>query len=461
MKKNILKILILTLFFVPFISRATTGFMVGTNSATNITSTSATLHGIGGVSTIYLPGCAATTDYSTTTGQSCSENNTNTTTNTALPITAYFRYSEASTPPIFCNDTYGTNMNSTGDIHLGTTTTATYPIPFYQKITGLTPDTSYYYCAIISDKNNIDYGGTGVVETFHTSPLATTVTTLAATGVDSDSAQLNGSYSSTDDVKTYFEYQASGESVSGIWHQVGIKNYSIGSYNNLYGNINYSLSGLSPNTIYSYYTVAVDSNSGTTTGATLNFTTSPNSNNLDNGGSDNSGGGNGSDTSTPPVDSGIGGSGSGGGTVNNGENGGNSGGGNGGNGIINTTPLVLGQVATPPPDDVVRLKEGIETVFIREIAGDITFAKMYGYQEGTDIQTFAAGLADQFARAFGYVSSTGKEIRVSVPDLAAYQLQLSGNKLTVYEYYNGKIIDVRDVTTSFKDASGYEYNFIK
>jgi hypothetical protein len=129
--------------------------------------------------------------------------------------------------------------------------------------------------------------------------------------------------------------------------------------------------------------------------------------------------------------------------------------------IINSTLLVLGQVITPPWDAIVRYHEGIEHVFARQIKADREFAKLYGYVEGADIQTFAWDLSHLFAKMFGYVDSSGREIRVSFPDIAAYQLQLTGNKLTVYEYYAGKIVDVRNVTTDFKNASNYEYYYKK
>ncbi|MFA4975598.1 MAG: hypothetical protein WC839_02255, partial [Candidatus Paceibacterota bacterium] len=130
-------------------------------------------------------------------------------------------------------------------------------------------------------------------------------------------------------------------------------------------------------------------------------------------------------------------------------------------GILNTTPLKLGQTATPPWDAIVRYHEGIETVLMRQIMGDITFAKMYGYKEGNDLQTFAWDLSDAFAKKFGYINTDRKEIRVSVPDRAAYQLQLIGDKLTIYEYFDYKIVDVRNLTTVFKSTSGYEYYFQK
>lgn len=125
------------------------------------------------------------------------------------------------------------------------------------------------------------------------------------------------------------------------------------------------------------------------------------------------------------------------------------------------TNLILGQTATPPWDAIVRYHEGIETVFIRQIIKNPIFTQRYGYVEGMNLQTFAEDLADQFARAFGYVNTNGREIRVGPPDIAAYQLQLIGNKLTVYEYYDNKIIDIRSTTATFKNASGYEYYFKK
>ncbi len=120
-----------------------------------------------------------------------------------LPITAYFRYSKADFPPIFCNDIYGTNMTSTKDIPLGIVSSTS----FSQPISNLIPDTTYYYCAIISDKQNIIYGGSSVVRKFHTNPYQTTVRTGSATSIGLESAVLNGTVSSIDNVTTYFQYK--------------------------------------------------------------------------------------------------------------------------------------------------------------------------------------------------------------------------------------------------------------
>jgi len=145
--------------------------------------------------------------------------------------------------------------------------------------------------------------------------------------------------------------------------------------------------------------------------------------------------------------------------------GGNGGGGNGGGGSGTGTgtgdTIVIGQTKTPPADDVVRYHEGIETVLQRQIVSDPQIAKMYGYEDGTDIQAFSWYLADLFARIFGYVSSTGKEIRVVVPDMAAYQIDISSGTLTIYEYFDSKIVNIQKMTPSLRNIYEYEYYFKK
>lgn len=151
----------------------------------------------------------------------------------------------------------------------------------------------------------------------------------------------------------------------------------------------------------------------------------------------------------------------GGGSGNNNNN--NNGGGNGGNGNFTTNPsdLKLGDTATPPGDATVHYHEGIETVLQRQIVANTELAESYGYQQGANIQTFAWDLADLLARTFGYVSSDKKEIRVSIPDIAAYQLYMNNGILTVYEYYNSKIVNIQKMTDTLRSKYEYEYYFKK
>jgi hypothetical protein len=123
--------------------------------------------------------------------------------------------------------------------------------------------------------------------------------------------------------------------------------------------------------------------------------------------------------------------------------------------------LTLGQIATPPVDAIVRYHEGIEHVFVRQILANTEIQRVYGYQAGSDLQNFAWNLADLLARTFGYVAENGREIRVSLPDIAAYELRLSGNQLTVYEYFDSKIVNIESTTTMLRGTYEYEYYFVK
>ena len=168
--------------------------------------------------------------------------------------------------------------------------------------------------------------------------------------------------------------------------------------------------------------------------------------NQNNGGNPNNGNGNGN-----PNGGGIGGNPNGNGT------------GNGNGNQNNGGPLNLPQehATTAPIDDVVHYGEGVENVFIRQIVGNIPFAKIYGYQDGMNITTFAYGLAHTFAQLFGYVHGGAHEIRVTVPDKAAYQLGSQDHQLVVFEYYDGRYVGTEHFALSLKSAFGYEYYFTR
>ena len=98
--------------------------------------------------------------------------------------TGYFRY--ATTNPGTCNDTFGTRAPTAGGTSLGAGTTA---VAFSATITGLSPTTTYYVCAVAQNSVGTSFGS---VQTF-TTPTAPAVTTQAASSVSSTSATLNGS----------------------------------------------------------------------------------------------------------------------------------------------------------------------------------------------------------------------------------------------------------------------------
>lgn len=676
MQKHILTILVITLLLAPFVLLQANkepgwvddgGIGSGSGGASGGTSTNNTTPSISSKSNLFVETYDA--DNITQTTARLHGAGGDKTTNPTLRLTGYFRYSKAAISPIFCNDIYGSNMISTKDINLGAKEDKTctqggkYPdcIPpasqtFYQNIGDLSPNTTYYYCAIVSNKNNIAYGGESIVKQFRTNCYETIANTKSATNIKSTSARLNGSYCSAkiianetgktiEKVITYFEYRkniAGGELSSFSAIPNSEQKYEMGDLANLYGNIQFNLLGLTPNTEYIFRTVVKtadsDANKKTTYGSPEKFTTIPGAGGRDTGGSGctscvkptvtvtvtanpssikpgesttiswtstnttacttsagspgssnetgitgsfntgpltnsksysvtctgangtrtgsvyvfvnttgtgytpqcsdtldndkdgkidildpnchvdgdlnkeyvpthyselsspvvippgtdytpqynpnngtwgtrdgrtwtNGTWGTGTDSGTWTATSGTGGTGTvywagngdgtgtwysstGSGTWTNGKRTGSAGTGT-------WTNLVLGQKAIPPWDAIVRYHEGIETVFIRQIMNRSIFTQKYGYQEGMNLQTFAEDLADQFARSFGYVNANGKEIRVGPPDIAAYQLELIGNKLTVYEYYANKIVDIRNTTATFKNKSDYEYYFKK
>lgn len=163
-----------------------------------------------------------------------------------------------------------------------------------------------------------------------------------------------------------------------------------------------------------------------------------------------------------------------GGGINNGNgsnsgntNGGNSNGGNSNNGNNGNSgggmvpPPKVGSYANPLSDAIVHYHEGVETVFTRQIMHYPGFAKLYGYVDGENLQHFADTLSHTFAQIFGYYAGGGREIRVTVPDMAAYEFGLKDGMLAVYEYYDNHLTGISVVTGKLKSAFEYEYYYTK
>jgi hypothetical protein len=435
----------------------------------------------------------------------------------------YFRYSTAKIPPIFCNDIYGNNMSSTKEIVLN---------PGSKKwnttITNLNPDTTYYYCSVVSNNtripSEIKYGG---VASFRTLPCPTceqkNIETKKITATNKTSASLRGAYNFTKAVNVYFEYQEAGSKInsdsilgllglggveltsgaslggtstgrtnnntggstenrgtnsiaqdleipaSSIWKTTSKQNKSAG--NN--GDFSTNVTGLKEGKRYLYRAVAEIISTGEKLyGFTYDFTTLGSSSSGD-GTGDGVGYGNDGWTSDFSNDgysgggssgSGSGGSsgGSGGSSTNNGSssNTGTLGGGVFG-GSNPTPPPAIGQLGNPSSLSLVGNEEGIETVFIRQIMGNQGLAKRYGYREGTNLQAFAENLAHTFAQAFGYVSIDGREVRVIVPNKAAYEIGLVNNVLVVYEFFDNRLTGIATTNGVLKTPLQYEYYFNK
>ena len=112
--------------------------------------------------------------------------------------TAWFRY--ATTSPVGCNDTFGTRAPSSGGTSIGS---GNAPVTYSQAVTGLTPATTYYVCAIGQNTNGTVFGS---LLTF-TTPAAPAVTTLAASSVTGTGATLNGTANPrSSDAHGWFRY---------------------------------------------------------------------------------------------------------------------------------------------------------------------------------------------------------------------------------------------------------------
>ncbi len=118
----------------------------------------------------------------------------------------------------------------------------------------------------------------------------------------------------------------------------------------------------------------------------------------------------------------------------------------------------IGSPANPLSDAIVHYHEGVETVFTRQIIRYPGLAKLYGYKTGNNLQSFADGLSHTFAQLFGYYQA-GREIRVSPPDVAAYELGLKNGMLAIYEYFGKKLTGIRTVHTVLKNRFDYEYYY--
>jgi len=144
------------------------------------------------------------------------------------------------------------------------------------NLTGLDPNTTYYFRAVAKDAGSIKNASN--ILNFKTGSTPTSnldVSTLAATNVGQNSATLNASFTNagSNSVSVWFEY---GTSIS-LGTNSGTVNVSASA-----GNASVNISGLAPNT--TYYFKAIASDGLTTKNATniLSFTTTapPPTNNL-------------------------------------------------------------------------------------------------------------------------------------------------------------------------------------
>jgi hypothetical protein len=181
----------------------------------------------------------------------------------------YFRYSTIN--PGTGNDSFGTRVpaSSGSDTSLGS---GTSPVSYSRAISGLTPGTTYYYCAIARNSEGTTFGP---VLSFTTPASAPAATTSSATSLTGTSAQLNGDGNPGGDAATgWFRYSTVNP---------GTGNDSFGTRAPASGGsslgdgtsaVAYSqgIAGLDPGTTY-YYCAIVSNSVGMAFGAIHSFTT--------------------------------------------------------------------------------------------------------------------------------------------------------------------------------------------
>jgi len=183
--------------------------------------------------------------------------------------TAWFRYS--TTSPGACNDSFGTRVPASVGASLGSGTTA---VVYAQAVTGLSPSTTYYVCAIASNTQGTSFGA---VVSFTTPATPPTVSTVAATVVTATSATLNGSGNPNGAAATgWFRYASTnpGTCDDTFGTRAPISSVSDSLLGSGTSPVAYSraITGLVPNTTYYFCAIAANVE-GTSFGAVLSFTT--------------------------------------------------------------------------------------------------------------------------------------------------------------------------------------------
>jgi hypothetical protein len=178
----------------------------------------------------------------------------------------WFRYS--TTNPGACDDKFGSRAPVTSGTYLGSDI---YDQPYSQSITGLSPATTYYFCAIVSSTEGTAFGA---VMVFTTSAPAT-ATTAAATSAAPTTATLNGSGNPNGASATaWFRYSTTSPGTCN--DTFGIRTPSSGGASLGSGTASVAfgqpITGLLPGVTY-YFCALVSNAYGTGMGAVMSFTT--------------------------------------------------------------------------------------------------------------------------------------------------------------------------------------------
>ena len=179
----------------------------------------------------------------------------------------WFGYS--TTNPGTCTATFGTRLPASGGTDLST---GFSPVNYAQTLTGLTPSTTYYYCAIGSNTYGTAWG---TVLSFTTLAAAPTVTTVAASNLAPTTAQLNGSANPEGaDTTGWFRYSTTNPTTCNNTFGTAVPATGGMDVGAGISAVSYSepLTGLTAGTTY-YFCALVSNSIGTAVGSVLSFTT--------------------------------------------------------------------------------------------------------------------------------------------------------------------------------------------
>ncbi len=223
----------------------------------------------GAVLSFRTPGSPATTTQAATSVTATGATLNGTANPNGNASYGFFRY--ATTNPGACDDTFGTRVpsSSVNDMSVGSGTSA---VNYAIGISGLTPTTTYYACALARNAYGTSWGS---VVSFTTPAAAPAVTTGAASAVQPTTVTLNGTANPGGAATTgWFRYATTNPGTCD--DTFGTRAPAAGGSTLGSGTsaVAYSQgpTGLAPNTTY-YFCAIAQNSAGTGFGAVLSFTT--------------------------------------------------------------------------------------------------------------------------------------------------------------------------------------------
>lgn len=185
-----------------------------------------------------------------------------------LSTTGWFRI--GTTRPFSCDDTFGNRVPATGGVSLGS---GNAHVQYYVDLTNLTPNTTYYYCAVAQNSSGKGYGQVHAVK--FDGGYYPEVSTNTATDVGVTTATLNANGTPNGTAATgWYRYSSTNPGIchDGFGTKAPFSGISLGS--GIWGTgFPQTISGLQSGTTY-WYCAIVENAHGIAFGQLRSFTTS-------------------------------------------------------------------------------------------------------------------------------------------------------------------------------------------